>query len=660
MNGRWRVGPVGSTGTGRPWLLLRGGTIEATPVERAGADARPRPGAPARPGPPRRGHRSGRRSSSASAAPTRARPLGEVLQDQRLVAGIGNMWMSETLWAVGLSPWLPVAAASDDELAGALRWSRDRHARLGRRRARAALRLPARRTAVRPLRDADRVAWSGRRQPHRLLVPGVPAAVTQRFGRPPAGYAAGMTATTLALSPRYRGIEPIASGGMSDVYVATDDSLDRQVAIKVLNERFAGDPEIRSRFTREARIAARLSIEPNVVTIFDVADVAGRPAIVMEFLPGGTLADRMRAGRIAPALALAWLEQAATGARRGPRRRRRPSRRQAGEPDARRRRRRPCDGLRDCADRRGRLVDERRHDSRHVRLHVAGAGRRRHGDGRERSLRARRRRLRAAQRPQALPGGHLRRGGGRARDRPDPAGDRLRPLAASGDRRRFRPRSREGSSRALSVVRRTGRRPARCLLRERRHDRPDDAADRRRAAAAAAVRARGLPRRPGRCGGARRRRGPWRCFSRAPSIAAGEAAPPTTVVQDDDRRRTATGANGDRRGAARRVAWRRAGRARSPCRRARSGAALNDQGFRLLRSGDAAAALPLLERAVGAAPGHRLADRGLRLVQPRRRSLLDRRLQRRQGSAPPLRADPGQARTRSRISEHAVGKGCKR
>ena len=97
---------------------------------------------------------------------------------------------------------------------------------------------------------------------------------------------------------------------MADVYAATDDTLDRRVAIKILNERFAGDPEIRARFTREARIAARLSTEPNVITIFDVADVAGQPAIVMEFLPGGTLADRMRAARIPPALALAWLEQA--------------------------------------------------------------------------------------------------------------------------------------------------------------------------------------------------------------------------------------------------------------------------------------------------------------------------------------------------------------
>ena len=54
MNGRWRVGPVGSTSAGRPWLVLRGGRDRGDPVERARADARPRPGPPARPGPPRR------------------------------------------------------------------------------------------------------------------------------------------------------------------------------------------------------------------------------------------------------------------------------------------------------------------------------------------------------------------------------------------------------------------------------------------------------------------------------------------------------------------------------------------------------------------------------------------------------------------------------
>jgi len=119
-----------------------------------------------------------------------------------------------------------------------------------------------------------------------------------------------MTATSLALPPRYRGSELIATGGMADVYAATDEMLGRRVAIKVLAERFARDPDLRARFTREARIAARLSNEPNVVTIFDVAEVDDRPAIVMEYMPGGTVADRMRDGRVSPALALSWLADA--------------------------------------------------------------------------------------------------------------------------------------------------------------------------------------------------------------------------------------------------------------------------------------------------------------------------------------------------------------
>ena len=119
-----------------------------------------------------------------------------------------------------------------------------------------------------------------------------------------------MTASSLALPSRYHGSELIATGGMADVYAATDSMLGRRVAIKVLGERFARDPDLRARFTREARIAARLSNEPNVVTIFDVADADGRPAIMMEYLPGGTVADRMRGGRVSPALALAWLADA--------------------------------------------------------------------------------------------------------------------------------------------------------------------------------------------------------------------------------------------------------------------------------------------------------------------------------------------------------------
>ena len=98
---------------------------------------------------------------------------------------------------------------------------------------------------------------------------------------------------------------------MGEIYHAIDDLLGRAVAVKVLAEPYAQDPGVRERFTREALAAARLSGRPNVVTIFDVGESAGRPFIVMEYLGGGSLEDRVRAGGIPLGQSLDWLEQAA-------------------------------------------------------------------------------------------------------------------------------------------------------------------------------------------------------------------------------------------------------------------------------------------------------------------------------------------------------------
>jgi hypothetical protein len=114
------------------------------------------------------------------------------------------------------------------------------------------------------------------------------------------------------LPPRYRDPERIGHGGMGEIFCAVDESLGRAVAIKVLSERFAEDQAVRRRFTREALAAARLSGEPNTVTIFDVGEWNERPFIVMEHLPGGTLDDRItREGPQPVERALRWLEQAA-------------------------------------------------------------------------------------------------------------------------------------------------------------------------------------------------------------------------------------------------------------------------------------------------------------------------------------------------------------
>ena len=98
---------------------------------------------------------------------------------------------------------------------------------------------------------------------------------------------------------------------MSDVYLAVDSTLDRQVAVKVLSEAFSEDDAFRERFLREARTAARLGPRRRVVTIYDVGEWKGRPFIVMELIEGGTLADRISAGVPDRTRALAWLAQTA-------------------------------------------------------------------------------------------------------------------------------------------------------------------------------------------------------------------------------------------------------------------------------------------------------------------------------------------------------------
>jgi len=113
------------------------------------------------------------------------------------------------------------------------------------------------------------------------------------------------------LPRRYASPDLVAQGGMGEVYRATDTALERTVAVKVLSDRYARQDDARARFRREALAAARLSAAPNVVTVFDVAEHDGRPLIVMEYLEGGSVYERLRFGRVPRALALTWLEQAA-------------------------------------------------------------------------------------------------------------------------------------------------------------------------------------------------------------------------------------------------------------------------------------------------------------------------------------------------------------
>jgi eukaryotic-like serine/threonine-protein kinase len=110
---------------------------------------------------------------------------------------------------------------------------------------------------------------------------------------------------------RYRRPQLIGRGGMGEIYRATDSALGRDVAIKILAEQYAEDESVRERFTREALAAARLSGEPNTVTIYDVGQHHGRPYMVMSYLGGGSLEEVLaRGGAQPPERVFDWIEQA--------------------------------------------------------------------------------------------------------------------------------------------------------------------------------------------------------------------------------------------------------------------------------------------------------------------------------------------------------------
>jgi eukaryotic-like serine/threonine-protein kinase len=101
---------------------------------------------------------------------------------------------------------------------------------------------------------------------------------------------------TSTIGGRYELQDRLGHGGMATVYRAHDRKLDREVAIKLLADNFAGDEEVRRRFSREARLAARLD-HPNVIQVFDVGEEDDRPYIVMEYVDGGTVGDRLKRRR---------------------------------------------------------------------------------------------------------------------------------------------------------------------------------------------------------------------------------------------------------------------------------------------------------------------------------------------------------------------------
>src|SRR5271165_3784698 len=88
---------------------------------------------------------------------------------------------------------------------------------------------------------------------------------------------------------------PLGAGGMGEVYRARDTRLDRSVAIKILPSHLSNDPEARQRFDREARTISSLN-HPNICTLHDVGHQDGTDYLVMEYIEGQTLADRLTKG----------------------------------------------------------------------------------------------------------------------------------------------------------------------------------------------------------------------------------------------------------------------------------------------------------------------------------------------------------------------------
>ncbi len=108
---------------------------------------------------------------------------------------------------------------------------------------------------------------------------------------------------------RYRIERALGHGGMAVVYLAHDEELHRRVAVKVLAGHLAGDESFRARFLQESRLASRLS-HPNVVQVYDAGEAEGSPYIVMEYVPGDTVAQR---GKLPHAEAVPLALQACAG-----------------------------------------------------------------------------------------------------------------------------------------------------------------------------------------------------------------------------------------------------------------------------------------------------------------------------------------------------------
>ena len=97
----------------------------------------------------------------------------------------------------------------------------------------------------------------------------------------------------------YRIIRKLGAGGMGEVFLAEDSTLGRKVAIKMLSETLAGSDQARQRLINEAKAAAALD-HPNICSIYEVGEEDGHVFIVMQYIDGQSLAERIRKGPLPP------------------------------------------------------------------------------------------------------------------------------------------------------------------------------------------------------------------------------------------------------------------------------------------------------------------------------------------------------------------------
>ena len=105
-------------------------------------------------------------------------------------------------------------------------------------------------------------------------------------------------ATGTRLGP-YEIVSPLGAGGMGEVYRARDTRLDRDVAIKVLLTNLSSDTSLKQRLEREAKAVSKLS-HPHICALYDIGHQAGVDFLVMEYLEGETLEQRLLRGPLPP------------------------------------------------------------------------------------------------------------------------------------------------------------------------------------------------------------------------------------------------------------------------------------------------------------------------------------------------------------------------